>query len=211
MRWPASRQLVRAAAQPAVSALASTWRFVAHDDAYWRELAQSGRPFVFLLWHDVLLPLLWRHRRQGIAIVVSDGKEGRYLADYAERIGYGLVSGSSSRGGTRALLGAIHQLDAGVPVAFTPDGPVGPRHEIKPGVVRAAQKTGAPILPLHAMAHPAWRLHSWDRMVVPAPFARVQVGYGAPFHVGAGADALAAGIERCGQALDALAVAMETA
>ncbi len=211
MTWPVSRRVVRAAAQPAVSALASTWRFSCHDDHYWRELAQSGKPFVFLLWHEVLLPLLWRHRRQGVAIVVSDGKEGRYLADYAARIGYRLVSGSSNRGATRALLGAIHQLDAGVPVAFTPDGPVGPRRIIKPGVVRAAQKAGAPVLPLHAAAHPAWRLRSWDRMLVPAPFARIEVGYGAPFYVGAGPEALTTGIERCGRALDALARSLETA
>jgi lysophospholipid acyltransferase (LPLAT)-like uncharacterized protein len=198
---------MRSLAQPGVTALASTWRFRCHDEHHWRALVQSGRPFVFVLWHEVLLPLLWRHRRQGIAIVVSTGREGRYLADYAQRIGYHLIHGSSRHGATRALLGAIHELDDGRAVAFTPDGPVGPRRQLKPGLVRAAQKARVPILPLHAQAPWAWRLHSWDRMVIPRPLARVDVFYGAPIHVAAGAAGLADGLDRCAAALAALDVA----
>ncbi len=211
MRWNVTAPAMRTLAQPGVSLLARSWRFRCHHEARWRALVDAGQPFVFVLWHEVLLPLLWRHRHQGIAIVVSEGKEGRYLADYAERIGYRLIPGSSRRGATRALLGAIHHLEDGIPVAFTPDGPTGPRREIKAGVVRAAQKTGVPILPLHAVADPARRLHSWDRMVVPLPFARIDVAYGEPFHVGPAADGLAAGVARSAAALDALEAALGAA
>ena len=63
-----------------------------------------------------------------------------YLADFADRLGYLAVQGSSSRGGVRALIGAIRVLRAGGTVGFTPDGPRGPRRELKPGFLAAAQR-----------------------------------------------------------------------
>ncbi|MES2124438.1 MAG: hypothetical protein V4503_07085, partial [Gemmatimonadota bacterium] len=78
------------------------------------------------------------------------------------------------------------------------------RREVKPGIVRAAQRVGAQILPLHAEVDHAWRLRSWDRLVVPKPFASVRVGYGEPFRVDPGPDGLARGIARCESALLAL-------
>lgn len=169
-----------------------------------RALLRARTPFIFLLWHETLLPLLWYHRGQGIAIVVSEAREGRYLGDFATRIGYRLLPGSSTRGGLRALRGAVRALHDVVPVAFTPDGPRGPRREVKPGIVRAAQRVGAQILPLHAEIGSAWRLRSWDRMAVPKPFAMIDVGYGEPFGVAPGADGLVEGIARCGEAMRSL-------
>ncbi len=169
---------------------------------------ESGRPFVFLLWHEVLLPLLWQHRGQGIAIVVSEGREGQYLADYAEGLGYRIVPGSSSRGGMRALLGAMRVLRRGGTLAVTPDGPRGPRRVVKPGAVRAAQSAGAMILPVHAIVSRSWQLDSWDRMVVPRLWARVAVQYGEPFSVAPGVAGLDAAIAQCTASLDALERAM---
>lgn len=204
MRIPVPRAVVRIVAAPLVSLLARSWRLRVRHEERWHRLAADDRPFVFLLWHEALLPLLWRHRGQGIAIVVSRAREGRYLADYASALGYRTVSGSSSRGGVRALLGAMRALHARVPVAFTPDGPRGPRREVKPGVVRAAQRAGARILPLHAVARPHWRLRSWDRMAIPRPFARIEVGYGEPFEIPPGEEALARGVQQSAAALAAL-------
>ena len=81
---------------------------------------EARRPHVFLLWHEALLPLLWQHRRQSIAIVVSEARDGQYLADFAASLGYRAVRGSSTRGAARALLGAVRELQAGYAVAFTP-------------------------------------------------------------------------------------------
>ncbi|MEO6056134.1 MAG: lysophospholipid acyltransferase family protein [Gemmatimonadales bacterium] len=164
------------------------------DEARWRPLYEARRPHVFLLWHEVLLPLLWQHRRQSIVIVVSEARDGQYLADFAASLGYRAVRGSSTRGGARALLGAVRDLQAGSAVAFTPDGPRGPRRELKPGVVAAAQRGGGTIVPLHAEADRAWRLDSWDRLVIPKPGARVRIVYGRPFEVAPGAEGLAAGL-----------------
>src|SRR5215210_1811915 len=90
--------------------LASTWRVTVANEERWRTLYRAGRPHVFLLWHEVLLPLLWQHRAQGITIVVSEARDGQYLSDLALALGYRAIRGSSTRGGTRALLGAVRAL-----------------------------------------------------------------------------------------------------
>ncbi len=165
-------------------------------------LRQARRPHVFLLWHEALLPLLWQHRNQGVAIVVSEARDGQYLSDLAASLGYRTVRGSSTRGGARALLGAVRELRAAGAVAFTPDGPRGPRRELKPGVVAAAQRGGGVIVPIHAEADRAWRLHSWDRFMIPKPLARVWITYGRPFEVAEGEAGLAEGLARAAEGLD---------
>ena len=147
------------------------------DEERWRTLYAARRPHVFLLWHEALLPLLWQHRRQSITIVVSEARDGQYLAEFAAALGYRAVRGSSTRGAARALLGAVRELRSGYAVAFTPDGPRGPRREMKPGVVAAAQRGGGVVVPLHAEADRAWRLDSWDRFMIPLPFAAVDLDF----------------------------------
>ncbi len=195
MKWPLSPKTTAIAAGTLVSAVAASWRVEVAGTASYRTAAHDGRGFLFLLWHEALLPLLWHHRRQDIAIVVSEAQDGRYLAAYAERLGYRCLLGSSTRGGARALLGAVRALEAGTTVAFTPDGPRGPRRVVKPGILAAAARSGAWVLPIHAEADRCWRLRSWDRFVVPRPFARVRIGYGDPFQVRAGSDLETAAVD----------------
>jgi hypothetical protein len=192
---------VRVLASPALRALAASWRIRTVDEHRWRPLYEARRPHVFLLWHEALLPLLWHHRRQSIAIVVSAAREGQYLADFALSLGYRTVRGSSHRGAARALLGAVRELQAGYAVAFTPDGPKGPRREMKPGVVAAAQRGEGVIVPLHAEARRAWRLDSWDRFMIPKPGAEVRIRYGRPFEVSAGEAGLTAGLHEAEERL----------
>ena len=192
----------RIMAGPIIRLLALSWRIGVVHEERWRAVVAAKRPVVFLLWHEALLPLLWQHRNQGIAIVVSEARDGQYLADFATSLGYRLVRGSSTRGGARALLGAVRELQAGTPVAFTPDGPRGPRRELKPGVVAAAQRGAGVIVPLHVEADRAWRLHSWDRFVIPKPFARVRISYGRPFEVAQGKTGYAEGLVRAAAGLD---------
>lgn len=200
MRIRVPPNVVRVIAPAILDPLARSWHFRTRNADRWERLVQNGRPFIYLLWHEALLPLLWHHRRQQVAIVVSEARDGRYVADYAGRIGYRMVSGSSSRGGARALLGAIRALEGGQTIAITPDGPRGPRRKVKPGAVRAAQRTGAMILPLHVVTDSAWRFGSWDRLMVPKPFAKIDVCYGEPFGVSS-RDELGDGIERCAAAM----------
>lgn len=187
---------------PLMAALARSWRVEVRNPGIGEALLDSGAAFVLVSWHDALLPVLWHHRARQIAAVVSEARDGRYLARLAERLGFGVIPGSSTRGGRRALLGAIRALRSGVPVGITPDGPRGPRRVVKPGAVAAAAAGEVAILPVHAEARPAWRAASWDRLLVPAPFARVRLVYGEPFRVSRGSEAREAAVHRLASALN---------
>jgi lysophospholipid acyltransferase (LPLAT)-like uncharacterized protein len=205
VRLKLSPAAARVLAGPPLRALASSWRMELSHEERWRPIYEARRAHVFLLWHEAILPLLWQHRGQGIAIVVSEARDGQYLAHFATSLGYRALYGSSTRGGARALLGAVRELRGGRAVAFTPDGPRGPRRELKPGVIAAAQRGGATVVPLHAECRRAWRLHSWDRLMIPRPFARVRITYGIPFEVAAGDDGFAEGVARASAGLAQLA------
>jgi lysophospholipid acyltransferase (LPLAT)-like uncharacterized protein len=161
----------------ALAALARTWRIDVSGAEHLAEARRRGS-FVFALWHRTLLPLLWWHRAQDVTLLVSRHDDGALVADAATLLGYRVVRGSSTRGGATAFRALLRALASGAAVAVTPDGPRGPGGVVKPGVVAAARRTGAPILPVTATADRAWRVSSWDRLAVPRPFARVRVAYG---------------------------------
>ncbi len=146
-------------------------------------LVAAHRPFILAFWHGRLLPLGHLHRGGGHSMMISRSRDGEYGSALARHWGQVPVRGSSSRAGGVALAEMIAHLEAGHSLAFTPDGPRGPSERMKPGPVVAAQRTGAPILPFSAGASRSWRLHSWDRLLVPQPFARIAVCYGEPFWV----------------------------
>ena len=165
--------------------LGSTWRFrIMNGDVVTSHRAQ-GKPFIFAFWHGQLLPLLWLHRSEGVRIVISAHRDGEIVARIGERLGHRTIRGSSSRGAARALLGIVRELEQGVEVAVTPDGPRGPARKFATGALVAAQRVGAPIIGIGVSASSAWRLRSWDRFMIPKPFARVNVVYTAATHVNA--------------------------
>jgi lysophospholipid acyltransferase (LPLAT)-like uncharacterized protein len=171
--------------------LGSTWRVrrVGHE-AFDAMLARN-EPFIVVFWHGEIVPVTWIHRGRGIAPLISRHADGEIIARMVENLGYRTVRGSTSRGGVRALLETAQYVRDGITVGFTPDGPRGPRHVFAPGALIVAQRTGRPIIALGATASRAWRLRSWDRHVVPMPFATVTIRYSGPEYVLA-ADARAA-------------------
>ena len=158
--------------------LASTWRMRTVNPEPLARARRDGQRVIFALWHGELLPLLWHQRGERVAIVISEHRDGEIVARIAESLGYDTVRGSSSRGGSRALIGLMRAIDAGADGAVTPDGPRGPARVFAPGAAIAAQRTGALIVPIRASASRAWRLRSWDRFLIPRPFARVTVTLG---------------------------------
>ena len=176
----------------ALRALASTWRYRIIGGEVIERLRANNTAFIFSLWHGQLLPLIWHHRGERVAILVSEHKDGELIARLAKSIGYRLIRGSTSRGGERALLALAKDLRAGGEVAVTPDGPRGPARSYAPGALIAAQLSGAPIVPIAAHADSAWRLSSWDAFLIPKPFARVTVAYGEPTRVVADSSRVAA-------------------
>lgn len=176
-----------------VRGLGATWRVTVLNGEPAEALRRAGHAYVIAIWHGELFACLHRHRDQGIAVLISEHRDGELIAQVAEGIGYApSVRGSSTRGAARALLQLVRTLQEGRVVGITPDGPRGPRRRCAPGAVAAAQRARVPILPLRAVATSAWRFNSWDRFTIPKPFARVVLSYGTPYVVPEGAEALAA-------------------
>jgi hypothetical protein len=160
--------------------LGATWRVRVIGREHEEACRRGGRGFLYALWHGSLLPLFYYKRGEGIVVLVSQNRDGEYITRVIHREGYRTVRGSSSRGGFRSLLEMSRLGRQGEALAITPDGPRGPRHRAQPGVLIVAQRGGVPILPLAAAVNPCRRLNSWDRFVIPAPFARVVMGFGPP-------------------------------
>jgi len=145
------------------------------------------RPVIFAIWHNrlLMLPRVFDPSfptRQSYGLI-SASRDGDLIADWIERSGYGTIRGSSSRKGVIALRQLMDTLAANGNVLFTPDGPRGPVYEASPGVIFLAQKSGAPIVPIHMEYSSCWRMKSWDRFIVPRPFATLRAIFGAPISV----------------------------
>jgi len=166
-----------------VSALLRSTRVERRGTEHFERFRREGRPVVFVFWHGQLLPLVHIHRGEGIVVLVSEHDDGEYITRIIERNGFGTVRGSSTRGGTTGLRGLVRAARAGRDLALTPDGPRGPRHELKPGALLVAQLTGLPVIPLVVGASRGWRLGSWDGFLVPGPLSKVEVEYLPPRYI----------------------------
>jgi lysophospholipid acyltransferase (LPLAT)-like uncharacterized protein len=149
--------------------------------------ADEITPAIIVFWHRCIVPGMYWYRGRNIAVMTSSSFDGEYIARIIEKFGYGAVRGSSTRGGVRALLGMHTVLERGQSVAFTIDGPKGPRYVAKPGPVLLARNTGVPICTFHLAVERAWVFRSWDRLLLPKPFSRVLLRLGTPIRVEAGA------------------------
>jgi lysophospholipid acyltransferase (LPLAT)-like uncharacterized protein len=138
----------------------------------------DARPFIASSWHSCLIPATYIFRDMGVRVMSSFSYDGEYMGRIIRRFGFVAVKGSSSRNPVRALLGLRRALAEGWTVAFTLDGPRGPRRKVKPGPVALARSTGLALTTFHAAVDKAWVLNSWDRMMIPKPFSRVLVRVG---------------------------------
>ena len=166
---------------------ARTLRLQVEDPHEVRELVQK-QPVIFAIWHNrlLMLPRVFDPSfptRQSYGLI-SASRDGDLIARFIEWSGYGTIRGSSSRKGVIALRQLVETLAAGSNVLVTPDGPRGPVYQVSQGIIFLAQKTGAPIVPIHMEYSSAWRLKSWDRFAVPRPFAKLRAILGAPLQVG---------------------------
>jgi lysophospholipid acyltransferase (LPLAT)-like uncharacterized protein len=155
-----------------IRALGPTWRFAVSSE----EGAPSGledRPFVYSFWHTCMLPAMFLWRDLNIRVMSSDSFDGEYTGRIMQKFGFVKVRGSSSKGAVRALLSMRREIEQGWVVAFTIDGPRGPRYVAKPGPVILARATGVPMVVFHIAVDNAWVLKTWDRLMIPKPFSRM--------------------------------------
>jgi len=159
----------------ALRALGATWRVRVEG------LDTTAAGGLGAFWHCNLLLGADFFRDRGVAVCVSRSRDGDLAAAILRRIGFAdPPRGSSSRGGAAVLRQLAKTLRSGVTVGVLSDGPRGPARQSKIGVVRLARLTGVPITPVALSARPRLRLRTWDRTLLPMPFARVVFRFGDP-------------------------------
>jgi lysophospholipid acyltransferase (LPLAT)-like uncharacterized protein len=145
--------------------------------------AKQDEPPLWSLWHETILMSVWYHRDQDVHVMISASRDGELISTIGKFFGYTAVRGSSSRGGQEATREMVDFLKAGKRCAITPDGPRGPRRQMKPGAVNIARLTGCPVVPFGFAAERCWRLKSWDEFIIPKPFSRAVFVYGEPIRI----------------------------
>ncbi len=150
------------------------------------EAATHEECFILCAWHDALVIPTFASSarlRQRTCCLVSKHQDGSYLADSMAILGYSTVRGSSSRGGAEAIKQLLEDT-AGKHIVITPDGPRGPRRELKVGAVYLASQTGRRICPAAYACRSGWRVKgSWTDMLIPKPFTTIYLLTGAPVTV----------------------------
>jgi lysophospholipid acyltransferase (LPLAT)-like uncharacterized protein len=204
-RWRRSILNALAALVPPVLRVASrllvwTLRVEYSGDAALRARWARGEQAIVAFWHDrlALVPLI----ASGVpmCIMVSHHRDGEMVTEVLHAWGVSTVRGSASRGAVSGFLRLVGAYRRGHNLAMLPDGPRGPQYVAKPGVVHLAKAVAAPIFPMAYAASRGVRVRSWDRLLIPLPFARLVVEVGAPLSVPPDADAQ--GLAHCCAALE---------
>ena len=160
-----------------------------------QSLEESSQGLIYAIWHNQQLFLLYPFRGQKIAPLISQSSDGEYIARCLPKFGMMAVRGSSSRGGTRALIRLLQATREGYRPMLTPDGPRGPIYKVQPGILFLAKKTGWPIIPVGTALSHKIKVGSWDRMRVPLPFGKAAFYYGTPIYIKTQEDMPAATVE----------------
>jgi len=146
-----------------------------------RDSALESGPVVYAFLHGEQLSMIATHsifmRETGHKIygMASKSKDGDFIAGVMSALGYGLVRGSSSRGGGEAMRQSVEALEFGHSVGVTVDGPRGPRGVSKVGAAVIAHRGDVPLVWVKSVASFKWRLGSWDRFEIPLPFSKVLI------------------------------------
>ncbi len=172
--------IIPAAAATAYKLLMHTCRVEIRGEEHWeRALSEYGHG-VLGFWHETLGMAAYRFRDRDYHTLTSFSYDGEIAARVVNWFGIEALRGSSSRGGVKALQQMKKALEIVPAVGLTLDGPRGPRRVAKPGAAIIAARSGLPVVPMAHVACSGWRLHSWDRFIVPRPFSRVICSIGTP-------------------------------
>lgn len=150
----------------------------------WEAARNAGKGLIYTFWHREIFAATWFWRKRGIVVMTSQNFDGEIIARIIAKHGYGAARGSSSRGATRALVEMIRCIRRGSDVAFTIDGPRGPRFVAKGGSALLARATGAAVLCFHIAPLKSYVFaKSWDLHQIPYPFSRVAIFIAPPVTV----------------------------
>ncbi|MGC8784175.1 MAG: lysophospholipid acyltransferase family protein [Armatimonadota bacterium] len=147
------------------------------------ERAKEGKGAVLVTWHGRSFIPANVFKGRGFWAIISLSRDGEIQNHIFRRFGFRIIRGSTGRGGIRAALEAARRVAEGGILAFTPDGPRGPNRQVQPGALFIAQKAKCPIIPAGVAAYPRKLLPTWDRYMIPLPFARGVFIFGEPIDV----------------------------
>ena len=139
-------------------------------EACLRELQSVGcsrKPVIFALYHGRMVGLLVLEPRDKVTILISQSRDGEIIARACRALGFSIARGSSAVGGFKGALELVAQAESGQSIAFTVDGPRGPMHKVKAGIIRLAELTQLPIVPFVCRARTTYWMKSWDRFMAP--------------------------------------------
>ena len=139
--------------------------------------------FLYSIWHENLMLPTIAYGGPDIAVLISAHADGQLLGGLIQRMGMGMVLGSTTRGGADAVRQLVRPDTPWRNVAITPDGPRGPRRIVQPGAIYVASRTGMKIVPIGVGYNRPWRFKSWDRFAVPKPCSRAKCVTGEPILV----------------------------
>jgi lysophospholipid acyltransferase (LPLAT)-like uncharacterized protein len=160
-----------------------TLRWEARDWQYLEAVHAADKRLILAFWHGRIFMATYYFRRRGIVVMISQNRDGEYIAQVIERFGYGVARGSSTRGSLQATVEILRALKAKRDVGFAMDGPRGPRYVAKPGAAFVASKSGNPVVPFSISVERKWVMRSWDHFVVPKPFSKALVSIGSPVYI----------------------------
>jgi lysophospholipid acyltransferase (LPLAT)-like uncharacterized protein len=164
--------------------LFSTMRIKEIPDGYSLNLERQGKYAIYAFWHAHMLLPAYVGKNRNVKVLISQHRDGEYIAQIVQRLGYGVARGSTTRGGAKALLRMIKQIkEDSISLAITPDGPKGPRFVAQSGAILLGQKTQYPIIPVMIYMSKFWELPSWDKFCIPKPFSKARIFYGNPILV----------------------------
>jgi lysophospholipid acyltransferase (LPLAT)-like uncharacterized protein len=167
----------------AIRLIGGTLRWRVEGEENLQSIYAAKKNVIYTFWHGRIFLGTYYFRNRGIVVMSGYNKDARTMARVIERFGYGIARGSSTRGAKRAVVTMLREIRRNKDVAFSIDGPRGPRYIAKPGAVWIASKTGAAIFPFHLSAEKKWVINSWDHFHIPKPFSRVLVLMGIPIYV----------------------------
>jgi len=166
--------------------LCASLRIKKSNASVFEDVQHSRKSSVIAFWHGSMLLGWFLHRPQKnfrVAALVSESEDGEILSATLKRWGYRMIRGSSHVGGKEAMQLMVDAVSEGNSLCITPDGPTGPRHEMKMGAVRAAQRANVPLFLVGIAVKEKTNLDNWDQFEIPMPFAKVNVWYSDPITV----------------------------
>lgn len=174
--------IVPAIAAPLITLISKSLRLVKVDGKNIEDSLHWYGPVVLMAWHDRLfyLPYYFAKEKKRIKVLTSPSADGEMVAKTVRLLGYQVLRGSSFKKAISALRDLKRSVDDGYTVGLTGDGSRGPRHEMQAGALMVSKLTGAPVLPVTVSFSSYWRFETWDRFLIPKPFAKVYLSFDNP-------------------------------